>query len=104
MLSKVQSVDQRMCRECVSAFANCGRAVAHVRGGYVPNIGSSNSLSSRPRTDKGSGRHETAHCDHVGMPDETNSGCRLFSALKSLRPQQGVEQVTQQAGSDEASE
>jgi hypothetical protein len=22
----------------VSAFANCGRAVAHVRGSYVPNV------------------------------------------------------------------
>jgi bifunctional non-homologous end joining protein LigD len=32
-LSKVQSVDQRM---RVMAFANCGRAVAHVRGSYVP--------------------------------------------------------------------
>jgi hypothetical protein len=32
-LSKVQSVDQRMCLgDAVSAFANCGRAVAHVRG------------------------------------------------------------------------
>ena len=34
-LSKVQSVDQRM-RNAVSAFANCGRAVAHVPGSYVP--------------------------------------------------------------------
>jgi hypothetical protein len=34
--SKVQSVDQRMRLEWVSAFANCGRAVAHVRGSYVP--------------------------------------------------------------------
>jgi hypothetical protein len=34
-LSKVQSVDQRMASNAVSAFANCGRAVAHVRGSYV---------------------------------------------------------------------
>ena len=34
--SKVQSVDQRMRLNAVSAFANCGRAVAHVRGSYVP--------------------------------------------------------------------
>jgi hypothetical protein len=34
-LSKVQSVDQRM-RNAVSAFANCGRAVAHFRSSYVP--------------------------------------------------------------------
>src|SRR6478609_9129318 len=34
-LSKVQSVDQRI-RNAVSAFANCGRAVAHIRGSYVP--------------------------------------------------------------------
>jgi hypothetical protein len=33
-----------------------------------------------------------------GHPDETKS------ALKSLRPQQGVDQVTQQAGSDESGE
>src|SRR5580692_3464271 len=33
-LSKVQSVDQRMRRNAVSAFANCGGAVAHVRGRY----------------------------------------------------------------------
>ena len=37
VLSKVQSVDQRMrLGNAVSAFANCGRAVAHVRGSYVP--------------------------------------------------------------------
>ena len=35
VLSKVQSVDQRM-RLGMSAFANCGRAVAHLRGSYVP--------------------------------------------------------------------
>jgi hypothetical protein len=36
-LSKVQSVDQRMrLWSAVSAFTNCGRAVAHVRGSYVP--------------------------------------------------------------------
>ena len=35
-LSKVPSVDQRMRLECGVAFANCGRAVAHVRGSYVP--------------------------------------------------------------------
>ena len=35
-LSKVQSVDQRMRLNAVSAFANCGRAVAHIRGSYVP--------------------------------------------------------------------
>ena len=36
-LSKVQSVDQRMrLGNAVLAFANCGRAVAHVRGSYVP--------------------------------------------------------------------
>ena len=35
-LSKVQSVDQRIAWNAVSAFANCGRAVAHVRGSYVP--------------------------------------------------------------------
>ena len=34
-LSKVPLVDQRMCL-AVSAFANCGRAVAHVRGSYGP--------------------------------------------------------------------
>ena len=43
-----------------------------------------NSLSSRPincvRTDKGSGRHEGASRDHVGMPDETKSKGRLFGA------------------------
>jgi hypothetical protein len=34
--AKVQSVDQRM-RDCaVSAFDNCGRAVAFVRGSYGP--------------------------------------------------------------------
>ncbi|MGB9315561.1 MAG: hypothetical protein WCB62_11115, partial [Pseudolabrys sp.] len=33
VLSKVQSVDQRMrLGNAVSAFVNCGRAVAHVRG------------------------------------------------------------------------
>jgi hypothetical protein len=36
-LSEVQSVDQRMRLECGVGFANCGRAVAHVRGSYVPN-------------------------------------------------------------------
>ena len=36
LLSKVQSVDQRMRLGAVSAFVNCGRAVAHVRGSYVP--------------------------------------------------------------------
>ena len=36
-LSKVQSVGQRMRPwNAVSAFANCGRAVANVRGSYVP--------------------------------------------------------------------
>jgi hypothetical protein len=37
-LSKVQSVGQRMHLECnaVSAFANCGLAVAHVRGSHGP--------------------------------------------------------------------
>jgi hypothetical protein len=33
-LSKVQSVDAPW--NAVLAFANCGRAVAHVRGSYVP--------------------------------------------------------------------
>ena len=37
-LSKVQSVDQRMRPECGVAFANCGRAVAHVRGSYGPRL------------------------------------------------------------------
>ena len=36
--SKVQSVDQRMRWNAVSAFANCGRAVAHVRGSYGGSI------------------------------------------------------------------
>ena len=41
-LSKVQSVDQRMrLWNAVSAFANCGRAVAHVRGSYGPRTGHS---------------------------------------------------------------
>ena len=35
-LSKVQSVDQRSAWNAASAFANCGRAVAPVRGSYVP--------------------------------------------------------------------
>ena len=35
-LSKVQSVDERMRLNAVSAFANCGRAVARVRGSHVP--------------------------------------------------------------------
>ena len=38
-LSKVRSVDQRISAwpsNAVSAFANCGRAVAHVRGSYGP--------------------------------------------------------------------
>src|SRR6476660_8733246 len=35
--SKIQSVDQRTrLGNAVSAFANCGRAVAHVQGSYVP--------------------------------------------------------------------
>jgi hypothetical protein len=38
------------------------------------------------------------------MPDETKFQGQALSALKSLRPQQGVEQVTQQAGSDEGGE
>ena len=38
------------------------------------------------------------------MADETKFKGRPFSTLKSLRPQQGVEQVTQQAGSDEGGE
>jgi len=33
-LNKVQSVDAPW--NAVSAFANCGRAVAHVRGSYGP--------------------------------------------------------------------
>jgi hypothetical protein len=56
------------------------------------------------RTNKCSGRHESARRDQVGSADETKFKGRPFSALKSLRPQQGVEQVTQQAGSDEGGE
>jgi hypothetical protein len=56
------------------------------------------------RLNKGSGRHESARRDRVGLADETKFKGRPFSALKSLRPQQGVEQVTQQAGSDEGGE
>jgi hypothetical protein len=56
------------------------------------------------RTNKGSGRHASARRDQVGLADETKFRGRPFSALKSLRPQQGVEQVTQQAGSDEGGE
>ena len=56
------------------------------------------------RTNKGSGRHESARRDQVGLADETKFKGRPFSTLKSLRPQQGVEQVTQQAGSDEGGE
>ena len=41
-LSKVQSVDQRMRLECDVGFANCGRAVVHVRGSYVPQAAVSN--------------------------------------------------------------
>jgi hypothetical protein len=48
-LSKVQSVDQRI-RNAVSAFANCGRAVAHIRGSYVPNSGSHGFLFRRVHT------------------------------------------------------
>jgi predicted DNA-binding transcriptional regulator AlpA len=35
-LSKVQSVEHGCAWNAVSAFANCGRAVAHVRGSYGP--------------------------------------------------------------------
>jgi hypothetical protein len=56
------------------------------------------------RLNKGPGRHESARRDQVGLADETKFKGRPFSALKSLRPQQGVEQVTQQAGSDEGGE
>jgi hypothetical protein len=38
-LSKVQLVDQRTRQIVVSAFANCGRALAHVRGSYWPKTG-----------------------------------------------------------------
>jgi hypothetical protein len=62
----------------------------------------SNSLKAIS-TDKDSGRHESTRCDHVGMPDETNSR-QALSALKSLRPQQGIDQITQQASSDEGAE
>ena len=33
---KSSAVDQRMCLNAVSAFANCRRVVAFVRGSYVP--------------------------------------------------------------------
>jgi hypothetical protein len=56
------------------------------------------------RTNKDSARHESDRRDQVGLPDETKFKGRPFSALKSLRPQQGVEQVAQQAGSDEGGE
>ena len=35
---KVQSINQRVRLNAVSAFANCGRAVAFVRGSYVPDV------------------------------------------------------------------
>jgi hypothetical protein len=56
------------------------------------------------RLNKGSGRHESARRDQIGLADEIKFKGGRFSALKSLRPQQGVEQVTQQAGSDEGGE
>jgi hypothetical protein len=37
-LSKVQRLTNGCAWNAVSAFANCGRAVAHVRGSYVPDM------------------------------------------------------------------
>jgi hypothetical protein len=54
------------------------------------------------RTNEGSGRHESARRDQVGCLNQGQG--QALSALKSLRPQQGVEQVTQQADSDEGGE
>jgi hypothetical protein len=49
-------------------------------------------------------RRERRRCDRVGMPWRNQIQGQAISALKSLRPQQGVDQVTKQAGSDEGSE
>ena len=39
----------------MSAFANCGRAVAHVRGGYVPATAAHYSITSSARTSNDGG-------------------------------------------------
>ena len=49
-LSKVQSVDQRVRWNAASAFANCGRAVAHVRASYGPSPCENAKTLDRDRT------------------------------------------------------
>jgi len=74
LLSKVQSVDQRMRLDAVSAFANRGRAVAHVRGAagcipyYLPSTRSRSwSLSLLSKSSK-STNATTAACLWFDLP------------------------------------